>query len=275
VRHLDRHSGSYRWFLARAAALRDDEGRVTRWFGTLTDIQAQREAAEKLGEALKLREDFLAIAGHELKTPLAALLMHVQSLQRAAEKGDGAVQVKERLAKASRASWRLDKLINELLDVSRITAGHLHLEVEPLDLVTLVRDVVATFKERASSPVIVRSSEAEISGAYDRVRVEQVVGNLLENALKYGEGRPVEVEVARDGAEAVVRVIDHGIGIDGEQQKRIFQRFERAVSTRDYGGLGLGLWISRQIVEASGGRVDVDSEPGEGSTFTVRLPLLH
>jgi signal transduction histidine kinase len=202
-------------------------------------------------------------------------LMHVQSLQRAAEKGDGLVQVKERLAKASRASWRLDKLINELLDVSRITAGHLQLEVEHLDLVALVREVAAAFKDRAHAEVTVRSSEPALSGAYDRMRVEQVVSNLLENALKYGEGRPVEIEVARDGAEAVMRVIDHGIGIDGEQQKRIFQRFERAVSARDFGGLGLGLWISRQIVEASGGRVDVDSEPGEGSTFTVRLPLLH
>jgi signal transduction histidine kinase len=112
-----------------------------------------------------------------------------------------------------------------------------------------------------------------VEGMWDRVRVEQVITNLVANALKYGKGKAVEVELRKDGPFAVMRVIDHGIGIAAEDQKRIFERFERARGTREYGGFGLGLWISKSIVEAIGGYISVKSSPGEGSTFTVKLPF--
>jgi signal transduction histidine kinase len=103
--------------------------------------------------------------------------------------------------------------------------------------------------------------------------MDQVITNLVGNALKYGRGKPIEIAIAIEGEDAVVRVVDHGIGIGADEQRRLFERFERAVSTREFGGFGLGLWICRQIVEASGGQIAVESTLGEGSTFTVTLPL--
>jgi signal transduction histidine kinase len=141
-------------------------------------------------------------------------------------------------------------------------------------MVGLVRSVVARLNEqalRAGSPIRA-TLRGKLCGTWDRFRVEQLVTNLLTNAIKYGAGKPVEVAVEEEGEHAVLRVRDHGIGIAAEDQARIFERFERAVSNRHYGGLGLGLWIARQVVEASEGTLAVESTPGEGSCFTVRLP---
>jgi PAS domain S-box-containing protein len=233
--------------------------------------QMARAAAE---EAVHVRDDFVAIAGHELKTPLAALLMQIESTRRTLCAGQTSNLV-ERLDKIANSGRRLEKLINELLDVSRITTGRLRLEPEPFDLAAMVREVVTRFSE--SSPqrtctISVRASES-VDGCWDRQRIDQVVTNLLSNALKYGRSQPIEVEMEIQGDTAVVRVIDHGIGIDPMHQEKIFQRFERAVAPREYGGFGLGLWIVRQIIEASGGTIAVESEPDRGSTFTFRLPL--
>jgi signal transduction histidine kinase len=234
---------------------------------------AARTAAE---EAVRIRDDFVAVAGHELRTPLAALLMQIQSVQRS-QRAALPPYAHERLDKAVRSVLRLSELINQLLDVSRITSGRLHLEPEVFDLAEMLREVVARFREGggssgAKSPISLRT-DGNVEGLWDRVRIEQVLTNLLSNALKYGQGKPVELELAIEGGCAVVRVSDHGIGIDRAHHERIFLRFERAVAARHYGGFGLGLWITRQIVEASGGTIAVDSEPNRGSTFVVRLPL--
>lgn len=228
---------------------------------------------EDLKTAVQVRDDFLAIAGHELKTPLAAMMMQIQGIQRAAQRDP--TKIADRAGKAGRSALRLERLVNQLLDVSRITAGRLHLESESLDLSELVREVVHRFAEagiQPATPITVHCDE-HVKGRWDRLRVDQVVNNLVGNAVKYGQGKPVEVDLHAQDGHAVLRVVDHGIGIDEEHQKRIFQRFERAVTSRDFGGLGLGLWISRQIVEASGGSIEVESTPGRGSTFTVRLPV--
>src|SRR5262249_41229950 len=148
------------------------------------------------------------------------------------------------------SSYRLDKLVDQLLDVSRITTGELRLEPELVDLEALVREVVVRLVD-AGGP-----DQAEISidgtgaieGYWDRLRIDHVVTNLLSNAIKYGQSKPVNVSIAAEGGQAVLRVTDHGIGIDPDHQRKIFQRFERAVATREYGGFGLGLWITRQIV---------------------------
>jgi signal transduction histidine kinase len=226
-------------------------------------------------EAVKIRDDFLSIAGHELRTPLTALMLQVGSLRRAGERGDGDLLAKlpERIDKMAANGARLERLIDTLLDVSRITTQRLHLDFEPMDLEALAREIVDRFSEeseRAGSPIALTAVPAP--GIWDRARLDQVMTNLLSNALKYGPGRPVEVEVQADAERAILTVRDHGIGIDPRNQKRIFGRFERAVSERHYGGFGLGLWIAREIVEAHGGEIMVTSTPGQGACFTVTLP---
>jgi PAS domain S-box-containing protein len=266
-----RKDGSQFWANVVITALFDPEGRhigftkVTRDF---TETRNLREAQL----AVQLRDDFLATAGHELRTPLSALLMQVQGLARNTRVEDA--RIKERLEKAAAAGARLEKLISQILDVSRINVGRLVLERERMRLDTAVREAMDRFADLAAEaqcPIVLRLDPVE--GLWDRVRLEQVITNLIANALKYGKGKPVEVETLLEGTSAVLRVTDHGIGIAPEDQKRIFQRFERAKGTREYGGVGLGLWISRSIVEAIGGIISVQSESGQGSTFTVKLPL--
>jgi PAS domain S-box-containing protein len=229
---------------------------------------------EDLKVALQARDDFLATAGHELKTPLAAMLMQVQSLQRIAEASPPASLAK-RLEKVANSGLRMTKLINQVLDVSRITAGRLQLETETFDLVDLTREVIARFTDAATGPPtsIAFRAGTPVNGYWDRSRIDQVVSNLVGNPVKYGGGKPVEVEVSVEAGSAIIRVVDHGIGIDADHQRKLFEKFERAVATREFGGFGLGLWICRQIVEASGGSIAVESTPGEGSVFTVRLPM--
>ena len=229
-------------------------------------------------DAVRLRDEFLSTASHELKTPITTLQLQVQSFTRsgeAAAEGGNLDKFRMRVATAERQVNRLARLVDSLLDISRITGGRLDLEGEPVDLAAVVRDSLARSAEeldRAGCAVTLRLDGASHIGRWDRTRLEQIVGNLLSNAAKYGAGRPVEVTVSSDSETSRLTVRDHGIGIDLEHQARIFDRFERAVSVRHYGGLGLGLWIVRQIVEAHGGSISVESSPGKGSAFTVELP---
>ena len=266
-----RKDGTQFWANVVITALVDQEGRhigftkVTRDF---TETRNLREAQL----AVQLRDEFLATAGHELRTPLSALLMQVQGLARSARVEDP--KLKQRLEKAATAGERLEKLITQILDVSRINVGRLVLDRERMRLDDVVRDVIDRFADLAAEaqcPVVLRLEPVE--GLWDRVRLEQVITNLVTNALKYGKGNMVEVETLPEGESAVLRIVDHGIGIASDDQKRIFERFERAKGTREYGGFGLGLWISRSIVEAMGGSISVRSVPGEGSTFAVKLPV--
>jgi signal transduction histidine kinase len=177
------------------------------------------------------------------------------------------------LERALRQSSRLARLNRDLLDVSRIHANQLPLDLEEVDLVGLARDVVEQFKldlARARSPVTLRG-DPRVVGFWDRSRIEQILTNLVSNAIKFGAGQPIDIFIGEDAGVARLAVRDHGIGIDMAQQGRIFERFER-VASRNYGGLGLGLYISRQIAEAHGGSIRVESEPGAGATFIVELP---
>ena len=226
--------------------------------------------------AVRLRDDFLSIAGHELRTPLTALQLQLQGLVRNVKKPAMPTvhDLVERLEKASGHVARLERLINELLDVGRITTGRMTIHREEVDLAALAREVVERFSddsERAHAPLALHAP-APVVGEWDRLRLDQVLTNLVANAVKYGAGKPIDVEVAREGGRAVVRVRDRGIGIGAADQERIFGRFERAVSERHFGGLGLGLWIVRQIVEAHGGTIAVRSAPGTETLFTVELP---
>jgi signal transduction histidine kinase len=224
-------------------------------------------------EAIRLRDEFLTIAAHELYTPITSLMLAVQGLQKHA----GAT-LPEAVARASRnverQTQRLKGLIGELLDVSRIQAGRLHLQLEEVDLAEVARGVAERFSDtlrQAHCPFLLRA-DTPVVGRWDRLRLEQVITNLLSNAAKFGAGKPVDLSVdARDGTALLV-VRDHGIGIAPDSLPRIFGRFERAVSASKYGGLGLGLFIVREIVSALGGEVGVESTAGYGTTFTVKLP---
>jgi signal transduction histidine kinase len=218
------------------------------------------------------REDCLHVASHELRGPLSTLQLAVQLLARDLARGDQA-KVEDRLRLLQRQAHRLDRLSDALLDVSRITSGQLTLVREELDLAALVREVAARHLDEAETAGVPVSVVAPgvVTCLVDPERVEQVLVNLLSNAVKYGRGSPVEVRAWVEEGYALLSVSDHGMGISAENQARVFERFER-LAPRSAGGLGLGLWIARGLVEAHGGRIGVVSAPGQGATFTVRLP---
>ena len=242
----------------------------------LEQEQAARVRAE---EAIGLRDEFLSVASHELKTPVTSLQLVVQRALRLYREGSLASVPPEVMLHTfetiQRQTRRLGALVNAMLDVSRIHAGKMELDLEQLDLSALVRNVVSRFEEeiaRSGSEVTVRA-ESPVWCCLDRSRVDQVITNLLSNALKYGEGKPIDVSVSEADGVARLVVRDQGIGVPADRTEKIFQPFERAVSIRSYGGLGLGLHIVRKNLEMLKGTIRVESELGRGTTFTVELPL--
>jgi signal transduction histidine kinase len=237
------------------------------------------ENARLLGQfqtAIHVRDEFISIAAHELRTPLTALKLQMQSLLRLLRQApeSDAEPLLERFHRVARQVSRLERLVEGLLDMGRINTGELRLEREPMDLGQLVHDVVdhcSEELERAGCEVSVRAPQ-HVTGQWDRARLRQALTHLLANALKFGAGRPIELRVEPGGERARIVVTDHGIGVTPEALRRIFGRFERAVSSREYGGLGLGLFLTRRIVEAHGGTIQVSSQPGEGATFVLELP---
>lgn len=233
--------------------------------------------ARLLGEAnavARAREEFLHVASHELRGPIGTLRMAVQLLLRDFRSGERS-DPERRLRLIERQADRLVRLGEALLDVSRITSGRLELARETADLAAIAREVAGRFSDEsadAQSPILCEAV-APLLAPVDAARVEQVLSNLLSNALKYGRGAPIHVRACAEGGRALLSVVDAGIGIAEADQTRIFGRFERAVSSRNYAGLGLGLWIALRIAEAHGGTIRVVSAPGRGSTFTVDLPL--
>lgn len=246
---------------------------VARRASTAIDkAQLYREAQD----AIRLRDEFLSIASHELRTPMTSLTLSLETLQHAAPAGkpldpDASARM---VRLALHQTERLTQLIRDLLDVSRIETSQLRMAITAVDLGELVREIVARFAPdlaRARCEAAV-SSERAATGQWDRSLLDQVVSNLLSNAIKFGAGKPIELRTGEHAGTAWLSVTDHGIGIDPASQGQVFDRFARAVSARHYGGLGLGLYISRKLVEAHHGTIRVDSEPGRGSTFTVVLP---
>lgn len=229
--------------------------------------------------AIRRRDDFLSVASHELRTPLTTLQLHVTSLLRAVQLGQqdklSPPRLLDRLRRADAQLDRLCGLINDLLDVSRISMGRLELDLTSMDLCELAAEVAARFQEQAAraGTVIELRLEEPVRGTWDRNRMDQVLTNLVSNAIKYGAGKPIELMVSLVQDHALVRVRDQGIGIAASDLTRIFEKFERATSARRISGIGLGLWIAREIVEAHGGQISVSSAPSEGSTFEVLLPL--
>ncbi|HEX8536361.1 MAG TPA: ATP-binding protein, partial [Cystobacter sp.] len=235
----------------------------------------RRQALEAgLREAVQARDEFLSVASHELKTPLARFRLQLELATRGLSE-ESRERVGARLDTASQTVRNLAALVETLLDVSRINTGQLHLLFHDVDLGALVAEAIEDARDEAERAgcTLGLQGNASIVARCDRTRIRQVIDNLLSNAMKFGMGKSVEVNLDASGGIARVTVIDHGIGIHPRDRSRIFERFERAVSSRHYGGFGLGLWIARQVVEAHRGDITVTPTPGGGSTFTLELPL--
>jgi signal transduction histidine kinase len=239
----------------------------------------RRQAAllAELRDAVRARDEFLSVASHELRTPITTLALQVDGLPRALQEqvtGPLPENLARRFVLIRRQVDRLAALVSSLVDVSRISSGKLELARERADLVEIVRSVTERFGDdaRRSGSSLLLEGDAPIWGDFDVSRVDQVVTNLLSNAIRYGHGKPIAIGVARAGDRARFWVEDRGIGIEPRDHGRIFQQFERVAPSTSYAGLGLGLWISRQLVEAMGGTISVRSEVGAGSVFTVELP---
>ncbi|MDF2694840.1 MAG: Signal transduction histidine kinase CheA [Labilithrix sp.] len=236
----------------------------------------ERAARAEVQRLLRERDDFIAMASHELRTPLVPLKIHLDLLGRMMRGGLETAKsemILKAVASSGRQVDRLSRLVEELLDVSRITAGRLVLNRESMSLSALVAEVVDRFRPELAKTGCTVEVEAPspAEGDWDRSRLDQVVTNLLTNAMKYGPGKPIEIRIADEAETVSLSVTDHGIGIAPEQQAVVFDRFQRAASARHFHGLGLGLFITREIVIAHGGTIGVQSELGHGATFTVRL----
>ncbi len=233
---------------------------------------------ERAQRAIGVRDQFVSIASHELRTPLTSLTLQLSGFSRALATGRFAGLAPDalgaKLARMERQADRLTALVDELLDVSRVSTGRLVLVDEEVDLVEIAREVLARLGDEAdrAATALELVAPAALVGRWDGNRLDQVVTNLVANALKYASGKPVEVTLEDRGELAQLRVRDHGPGIAESDQRRIFDQFERAASP-NLGGLGLGLWIVKKIVEAHRGRVHVESSPRAGATFIVELPL--
>ena len=274
-----RPDGSHVWVNSTLAVVYDRQARPSYTVAVVQDVTDRKRAEEELREAVRARDEFLSIASHELKTPITPLELQLTSvLSLVRERRHTEVppeKLESKLEMAVRQIDRLTALINNMLDVTRITSGRLTLARRRVDLRECVRAVVARSREtlKRARCTLAITADDEVIGFWDPIGLETVLSNLLSNAAKFGEGKPIEISIHRSGPTARLVVRDHGIGIAPEEQSRIFQRFERAVPARHYGGFGIGLWAARQIVEAHGGAVRVASEPGAGSTFPVELPV--
>lgn len=234
-------------------------------------IDNQRLLAETRA-AVRLRDQFLSIASHELKTPVTALVLQLEAMRKALRNGGVEPIAGPWPDRIARQTKRLVRLVDDLLDVSRIESGRMKLDLDRCDLEELVVEVVARLHEQNATPIRVHA-EQRIVGLWDRGRLDQVLTNLLVNALKYGGNGPIDVTLSRTGDRARLAVHDSGPGISAADQARIFEPFERGSGVKHGGGFGLGLFIVRSLVEAHGGNVRVESAPHAGTTFVVELGL--
>lgn len=270
--------GGYHWMLNRGLPIRDFSGKITQWFCTSTDIEALKQAEDKLKQAIAARDEFLSITSHELKTPLTALRLQTDLIKKSIEDEQyrhlTAEQLNFMADLIDKQINRLNLLINDMLDVTRIRSGHLSIHKENCDIVSLTEEVVERMRPLFIAGQTILSLERpknSIMVYCDKMRIEQIITNLLTNGLRYGEGRPVSLKIEEIEGKTILSVKDHGVGVEKHNQERIFNRFERVLSETSIAGIGLGLFIVKELVRIHGGKIWLDSELGKGSTFYVQL----
>ncbi|HUS30184.1 MAG TPA: PAS domain-containing sensor histidine kinase, partial [Kofleriaceae bacterium] len=274
-----RKDGSLFWANVIITALYDGAGKHI-GFGKITRDLTERRNAEndrvrlaQAEEALRLRDEFLSIAAHELRTPLGALQLQIDSLCAQSQTLDDRLRAKAN--RAARNAERLGELIAALLDVSRIATGRLTIAPRRCDLDNIVLDVLERMQELTAQAgcTVTTNIERGITGQWDPLRIGQVIANLISNSSRYAAKSPIDISVVREGDHAIVRVEDRGPGIPEDALERIFGRFERAASPRSYGGLGIGLYVARQIVLAHGGTIEARNRSAGGALLEIRLPI--
>jgi PAS domain S-box-containing protein len=299
-----RKDGTNFWANVIITAIRDHKGRHIGFSKVTRDLTERKNAEERLQraydslelrveqrttelaiakdeaeEAVRARDEFLSIASHELKTPLTSMKLQAQVRKRNIIRGNTDAFTFDKLTRMinddEKQINRLSRLVDDMLDISRLTSGKFTFELEETNLNTLVYDVLTRFApqlEAAGIPVTVIAT-SQVLGEWDRYRIEQVVSNLITNAMKYGAKKPISIEVSGDEDRALFVIKDNGIGIAKADQERIFQQYERAISASAVSGLGLGLYIVKKIIESHDGKISVKSAVGKGSSFIVELPL--
>ncbi len=283
--HVVRGDGTHAFIRCNSAPVRDEAGRIVAGVVTYDDVTEERHAKDERErlllreqEAVRARDEFLAVASHELKTPLTSLKLQAQTLRRQSESAVTQVSP-DRLRRfheqTDKNVDRLARLVDDMLDITQLRSGKFTLKPERFDLTTVVREVLA----RHAAQLQEAKCEVEIGeltpvfGRWDRYRIDQVITNLITNATRYGAGKPISITAAAHPEGVELRVRDSGRGVDPDDHERIFRRFERAVPPSEISGLGLGLYIVRQIVEMHGGSVRVESVLGKGASFIVSLPV--
>jgi signal transduction histidine kinase len=249
---------------------------ILKYQAKVLELESQNKI---MNQEIKLRDEFLSIASHELKTPLTSMLLKLQTVLhniRSVSLANFSVEnLLKMLETAEDQTKRLSRMINDLLNISLITTGRMNMEPSKSDLGEVVTKVVDEFSEKAEKDgcILKLSVEQNLDCHIDKLRIEQVISNLISNAIKYGNSKPVEIVATKKNSHAIIVVKDNGIGIDAKNKDKIFGLFERGVEKTNYKGLGVGLYIANQIIKAHGGNIKVRSKPGAGSTFTVALPL--
>ena len=269
--------GSYRWHVARGIPVRNTQGKITEWIGTSTDVHDLKAIQETLKDAVIARDEFLSIASHELKTPLTSMKLQTELMKRNVAKGFDQIDLPQKLGKLltsnEKSIDRLNRLVEDVLDVTRLSSGKLNIKTTNMNLSDLVKDIILKMKPiYGEVGLSLELPEAPVLGHWDGFRLEQVLTNLLTNAHRYGDGEPVEVTLSSTETTATLSVQDHGKGIPSEDHARIFKRFERGLNPNQV-GMGLGLYITKQIVDLHNGEIEVESSSGSGSTFKITLPL--
>jgi signal transduction histidine kinase len=268
-----------RYFDSGVSRINDGAGKPYGVFVQATEVTDRVLARKRIEEALAARDTFLSVASHELRTPLTGMKLQAQMMKRALAKGDPSVlgleRVKKLVEQTDQGLTRMSRLVEDMLDISRIEAGKLSLDQEPTEFEEFVRSVLNGFSEEltgAGIEVSIRAQSGRMPVSIDRFRMEQVLTNLITNAIKYAPSAPVSIELSSAGSVFRLVFDDSGPGIPQNNRERIFERFERLGSAKHVSGMGLGLYIVRQIVEAHGGRIYVAGKEGPGARFVVELP---
>lgn len=285
-----RKDGTKFWASVVITRVNDSQGKLLGFVKVTRDLTEKKQAYENLEKrvqertrdleaALRSRDEFLSIASHELKTPLTSLKLQLQMSNRRVSKEPENSPIKKELTKSLDIGIRqvdsLTRLVDDLLDVSRIQTGVLTLSMEEFNLSELVEEILYRFEEqlRLAGCVLRKNLDPALSGKWDRNRIEQILVNLIFNAIKYAPGTEITISTRKENDRAMIEVADQGAGIDKSKIEIIFDRFTRVGSPHNVGGLGLGLFITKKIVELHAGKIHVDTAPGEGAKFIVSLPF--